>query len=381
MPIRGCDARSAAWWSCVVEAEDLHARALREALGEEEAIAWARASAPGPLPLELRGEGRRWEEAWERWRPRVLAARHDAELEALAALDGRLLIPGDPDWPSGLADLGPAEPIALWTLGRLPGRECAAIVGARAATALGERTARSISCELAEGGVAIVSGGAFGIDIAAHRGALDAQGETLAIMAGGVASPYPAAHERDFAEILARGGGLASESPPSWRPAKWRFLGRNRIIAALAGATVVVEASARSGALATARRALALGRPVGAVPGAVSSAASIGCHDLIRTGATLVRDAGEVRELLAPFAPGAQGALFGDPVAADAGVDALAPVQRRVWEALPKRSSTTLTRLARAAGLSEREVLSALAELELSGLVDSSTRGWRRRAT
>ncbi len=378
MPASATDRLNAAWWCCVVEPEDLHAAALRAGLGDEEAIAWAGADAPGPLPPVLAGRGRRWAEVWERWRPRVLEARPRAELEALESLGGRFLLPGDEGWPDALDALGPAAPIGLWVLGRLPDAPPVALVGARAATSAGERTAFDLGAGLAERGVPVLSGGAFGIDAAAHRGALAASGATLAVMAGGVGNPYPAAHGDLFKKMLERGGALVSEVPTSWRPAKWRFLGRNRLLAAWAGATVVVEASARSGALATARRALDLGRPVGAVPGPVTSSASIGCHDLIRNGAILVRDVGEVLELVGPL-EGSQAVLFGEPVVPDRGADALDPIARRVWEALPQRSSTTLARLSRAAGLGEREVLAALAGLELAGLVASDSRGWARR--
>lgn len=379
MPILGCNHFSAAWWSCVVEPEDFHARALRERVGEDEAIAWAQAESPGPLPSDLYGQGRRWEETWERWHPRVLVANPQAEIEHLHSCGGHLLIPSDPTWPHAFGDLGPSEPIALWVRGQVSTRPRVAIVGARAATAHGERCAQDMSCDLAQAGITVISGGAFGIDIAAHRGALAGKGATIAVMAGGLGSVYPLAHRADFEEIVTSGGALISECPTSWRPARWRFLGRNRLIAALAQASVVVEASARSGALATARRAMTLGRPVGAVPGPITSTASIGCHDLIRNGATLVRDATEVAELLDPFTGFTQGTLFGDPVEADTGPDSLTALQRRVWEALPKRSVAQLSRLVRAAGLSEKEVLTSLAELELLGFVNSSTRGWQRR--
>ena len=148
-------------------------------------------------------------------------------------------------------------------------------------------------------------------------------------MAGGLSKPYPLAHEEDFARIIAEGGALISECPSSWRPAKWRFLSRNRIIAALSPVTVVVEASIRSGALATARRAMELGREVGAMPGPLSSSSSEGCHELIRNSATLIRDAQDVLELLEPFTLGGQGTLFGAPVMRDRGVDALNPIPRR----------------------------------------------------
>lgn len=369
----------AAWWTCIVEPEDPHAAALRSALGDEEAIRWARAARPGALPGPLRALSPKWREAHERWRARIAVADAGRELDAVHRLGGDFLIPGDPEWPAPLEDLGERAPIGIWVLGALPGDRAVALVGSRAATAAGSRTATDIAAQLAEEGIAVVSGGAFGIDIAAHRGALALHGRTAAIMAGGLEQPYPQAHIEDFRKILSEGGALVSECPPSWRPAKWRFLSRNRLIAALTRATVVVEAGARSGALATARRAMEMGRPVGAVPGPVSSASSSGCHELIRNGATLVRDGRDAHELAFPFESLEQGALFGEPVEEDRGIAALAPNTRRVYEALPKASRTTLARVTRASGLSEREVVAALAELELCGLVASSTRGWGRR--
>ena len=369
----------AAWWTCIVEPEDPHAAALRSALGDEEAIRWARAARPGALPGPLRALSPKWREAHERWRARIAVADAGRELDAVHRLGGDFLIPGDPEWPAPLEDLGERAPIGIWVLGALPGERAVALVGSRAATAAGARTATDLAAQLAEAGIAVVSGGAFGIDIAAHRGALALHGRTAAIMAGGLEQPYPQAHIEDFRKILSEGGALVSECPPSWRPAKWRFLSRNRLIAALTRATVVVEAGARSGALATARRAMEMGRPVGAVPGPVSSASSSGCHELIRNGATLVRDGRDAHELAFPFESLEQGALFGEPVEEDRGIAALAPNTRRVYEALPKASRTTLARVTRASGLSEREVVAALAELELCGLVASSTRGWGRR--
>jgi len=175
-----------------------------------------------------------------------------------------------------------------------------AIVGSRACTRVGEKTAADMGYELASKGMCVVSGGAFGIDIAAHRGALASPpGPTIAVMAGGLERPYPVAHRQHFDEIVSHeAGALMSEVPPRWRPARWRFLTRNRVIAALAQATIVVEADQRSGALATARRAMELRRHVGAVPGPVTSAMSRGCHRLIREGGTLIRDSADVIEMV-----------------------------------------------------------------------------------
>lgn len=377
----------AAWWSAIIEPGDAHAAALRHALGDDEAYRWVMAPQPGALPAEIAGNEERqasWKQSWERWKPRAMEARPDEDLGILEGLGGHLLTPQMPQWPRGLCRLGLEEPVALWVLGRLgrgaehPTQPRVAVVGARACTHYGTRVASDLACDLGQEGINVVSGGAYGIDIAAHCGALAANAPTIAVMAGGVAELYPKAHEQVFARILAAGGAIISETPPNWRPAKWRFLARNRIIAALSEATIVVEAGRRSGALATARRAMELGLPVGAIPGPVGVEMSAGSNELIRNGATLIRHAQDARELIGPLAPTLSDELFGAPIVKDEGVSALPPTQRRVWEALPQRSAATLERLTRASGLSPREVLAALAGLELGGWVTSTGSGWSR---
>ncbi|MDO4259628.1 MAG: DNA-processing protein DprA [Actinomycetaceae bacterium] len=370
-----------AWWSAIAEPADLQIHALRLALGDDDAQQWILTDPPGPLPtiLTSRQPHATWERAWNRWHPRAIAANPESDLADLDLLGGHLLIPTSPNWPTGLDDLGPAAPTTLWVRGTPPVETSLAIVGARAATPQGTRTARDLAAGAAAHHIPVISGGAFGIDIAAHTGALDGGGTTTVILAGGLANPYPAAHSHIYEQILNSGGALISEVPPSWRPAKWRFLERNRLIAALAGATIVVEASHRSGALATARRAMDLGRDVGAVPGPLSSSASMGCHDLIRNGATLIRHSDDALELLGAIGETGDPTLFGAPVEKDHGINALPAEQRRVWEALPARSVTTLDRLIRASGLGRSEVLGALGYLELRGLIRSDATGWARR--
>ncbi len=372
---------SAAWWTTVVEPGDADVHALRAALGDEEAWRWARAPAPSPLPPALAGHD--WEAAWGRWHPRAAADALDAELERADRIGAAFLTPSDPQWPEGMADLGPRAPVGLWARGRLDPRGSAtrasiSIVGARACTREGQNEAANMACALTEKGYRTVSGGAYGIDIAVHRGALAAPGPTTVVFAGGVGAPYPRAHAEDFRAVMDAGGAVVSEAPPSWRPAKWRFLARNRLIAAWSGSTVVVEAGMRSGALSTARAAMELGRNVGAVPGSVRAPMSAGALALIRNGATLVRDAADVEEMHAPIGSCAPEPLFGAPVEEDRGADALAPAQRRVWEALPARSRARLGAVVTASGLSERDVLVALAGLELAGMVSSDTTGWKR---
>ena len=245
------------------------------------------------------------ERAFGRWRVRLPKLPAGGGIAA-ARRDGiRVVCPGDAEWPGALDQLGQARPYALWLRGTADLRfACArsvSVVGSRAATSYGGHVAGELSADLGERGWAVVSGGAYGIDAAAHRGALAAEGVTIAILACGVDYPYPAGHADLFAAIAAQ-GLLVSEWPPGCRPARTRFLIRNRVIAALACGTVIVEAGERSGALNTARHAADLGKMLMAVPGPVTSAQSAGCHRIIREwGASCVTRAAEIIELLSPL--------------------------------------------------------------------------------
>jgi DNA processing protein len=244
------------------------------------------------------------ERALGRWRIRLPELPDDAGVAAARRDDIRLICPGDPEWPGGLDELGQARPYALWLRGRadlrLSSLRSVSMVGSRAATGYGTHVAGEIAADLGERGWTIVSGGAYGIDAAAHRGALVTHAITIAVLACGVDYPYPAGHAGLFADIAAD-GLVVSEWPPGRHPARLRFLVRNRVIASLTGGTVVVEAGERSGALNTARHAANLGRALMAVPGPVTSAQSAGCHLLIREwGGTLVTRAADVIEMLSP---------------------------------------------------------------------------------
>lgn len=211
----------------------------------------------------------------------------------------------------------------------------------------------------------------YGIDGAAHRAALAAEGLTVAVLAGGVDIPYPAGHSALLHRI--RGSGLlVSEYPPGIRPARYRFLARNRLVAALSGATVVVEAGVRSGAASTAAWARALGRVVCAVPGPVTSASSVGCHRLLQSGAELVTRADEVRELV-----GRAGELADElPRPVDA-LDALTDNERRVYEALPARGGRTPDEIAVTSCIPPSDVLGPLVMLDIAGLVERQDGRWR----
>lgn len=311
-----------------------------------------------------------------RFGARLAALDVEADLARGRRIGARLVVPGDPEWPTGLDDL-PVPPVGLWVRGRRPlGDVCArsvAIVGARAATAYGESVAAELAAGLGSRGYAVVSGAAFGIDAAGHRGALGVGAVTVAVLAGGVDRPYPAAHVRLLEEI-AGAGGIVSEAPPGAAPMKQRFLQRNRLIAAMTAGTVVVEAGLRSGSRNTAGTAAELCRPVMAVPGPVTSMASAGCHEMIRSGmAQLVTDADEVAEMLGAsgvdLAPRRHG-----PVRAG---DDLDPLAQRVRDALPVRAGAPVDRLALVAGVGHRDVRSALGRLELAGLAFHDAAGWR----
>ncbi len=323
---------------------------------------------------------RRLEAALDRWAPRWTGLDPRRDLDLVAALGGGVLHPGDPGWPAGLDDLGVSAPVCLWVrgatgVGSLVQRSVA-LVGARASTSYGDHVATELAVGLADRRFTVVSGGAYGIDAAAHRGAVVAGGATVVVLAGGVDRPYPAGNAQLLRRVVETGGAVVSEVPPGAVPSRVRFLQRNRLIAAASRATVVVEAAWRSGALSTAAHATALLRPVGAVPGPVTSMASAGCHRILREGsAVCVTDAAEVAELAGGFGADLAPPRTGRP----AETDGLGPEARRVLDALPVTRPATVASVARAAGLGEADVRGALGLLELEGLAVPDVSGWRRR--
>lgn len=296
--------------------------------------------------------------------------------EVLARSNSSFITNEDISWPTALNDLSPEQrPVGLWVRGaadaRIAATKSVAIVGSRACTSYGERMALSLAGDLAARGWTITSGGAFGIDAAAHRGTVAVSGTTIAVLANGVDVPYPRAHDSLFEDIACH-GLLVSEVPPGEAPARYRFLERNRLIAALSKGTIVVEASARSGALSTASRAQMLDRAVMAVPGLATSNASTGTHRLIQEGAALVTTADDVEDLIGRLDPTRtwqQQVL--DPH------DDLDPTGRTVIDALPARSTSSLESLCAVTGLSPSAVLAALGTLTLRGLVEQSQGQWR----
>lgn len=325
--------------------------------------------------------------ALERWAPRVADLAPDRDLTMLGRIGGELLVPEDSRWPEALRDLGLGMPLCLWTRGNLSKgipelRRTAAVVGSRDSTGYGASVAGDIAAGLVTRGWTVVSGGAYGIDAQAHRAALatgnPARIPTIAVMACGVDRYYPAGNEELLREVVRR-GLLLSEVPPGSSPTRWRFLQRNRIIAALSAVTVVVEARWRSGALNTAHHAAALGREVGAVPGSVYSANSAGCHRLLRDGsAVCVTDAAETAELGSPIGLAGETAesTRGEPKAVH---DGLTIEDMLLLDALPLRSGSPVEKLASVAGLSVPSVRAGLARLELEDLAArDGPEKWRR---
>ncbi len=308
----------------------------------------------------------------------------ERELADAASRGIRFVVPGDAEWPTRVDDLAHAAtvqelggtPLGLWVRGPLRLDDLAdsvAVVGSRSATTYGEGVARELGAGLARAGLAVVSGAAFGIDQAAHRGALAVDGRSVAVLACGVDRAYPAAH-RDLLEHLATVGAVVSELPPGCAPLRVRFLARNRIIAALSRGVVVVEAALRSGALNTASWADALSRPVMGVPGPVTSAPSQGVHHRIRTGAaTLVTAPADVLELVS----GSGDHLAAVPRGEERPRDRLTSRHRRVLEAVPVRTPAGLPSIAATAGTSLLSTQSALSYLAEHGFVVESDQGWR----
>lgn len=304
----------------------------------------------------------------------------EEELRRAEARGIRFVTPEDQEWPATLDDLEHAPelndlggvPVGLWVRGPLRLAEAVeravAIVGSRSATTYGADQASLLAAGVAEEGCTVISGAAFGIDQAAHRGALAVRGTTVAVLACGVDRAYPQAHEA-LLRYLAEHALVVSETPPGGAPLRFRFLSRNRLIAALGQGTVVVEAAIRSGALNTAGWTDGLSRALMALPGPVTSAASQGVHQLIRNrGATLVTTAAEVLEALAPI--GEQLPLSLRAPARRR--DLLATQLRQVLEAVPVRRGVGADRIARIARLGPDVVVEALAALHTAGLVERS---------
>jgi len=319
------------------------------------------------------------------WNERIPSASPERDLAAAAAVGARFVIPGDAEWPEQLSDLTmlPPEyaaiPFGLWVRGDLDlSTACArsvAIVGARASSAYGEYVATEFAFALAERNWTVVSGGAYGIDGAAHRGALSATGVTVAVLACGVDIAYPRGHSA-LIDRIAETGLVISEWPPGCAPMRHRFLVRNRVIAALTRGTVVVEAALRSGSLSTANRAAGMLRHVMSVPGPITSTMSAGTNDLLKQPeSACVTSAADVIEIVGEF--GADLAPLPEkPVDPR---DALDATTSRVLDAVPLRAAVGAARIARTAGIDAVQVGRELGRLAAGGFIENIEGGWRKK--
>jgi DNA processing protein len=414
-------------WQADWADDDRHARAALSFLaepGDADLGRLLRALSPAEIVTALLsgqgdlGAGR----AAERWRARLTDLPRLGRLAAWQRTGYRLACPGDPEWPTQLDDLGDARPVILWLCGaadlRFACLRSVSVVGSRAASAYGAHVSAELAADLAGRGWTVISGGAFGVDASAHRGALAAGGCTIAVLASGLSFGYPKGHH-DLFDVITETGVLVSECPPDRAPTRPGFLVRNRVIAALSRGTVVVEAALRSGALNTARHAGDLNRPVMAVPGPITSDQSAGCHWLIREWlATCVTGAADVIEMVSPLgdpeaggargaeAGGARGAEAGGARGAEAGgargtggrhragckppadrvrrdpavaADDLDPVTAAVLAVTPQRTGRGVATIATLAGVDLDTAMRCLGLLAASGHIERCDQGWRAR--
>ncbi|WP_116948244.1 DNA-processing protein DprA [Jiangella endophytica] len=310
-------------------------------------------------------------------------------LERAEALGIRYLCPGEPGWPAPLDDMAATldyadkvpPPLGLWLSGdgdlAALAESAVAMVGSRACSRYGERVASDLATDLALAGRTVVSGAAYGIDAAAHRGALGVGGQTIAVLACGVDVPYPRMHAQ-LLERIAADGLILSEVPPGSGPMRAWFLARNRIIAALSAGTVVVEAAPRSGALSTASWTQKLSRETLVVPGPITSELSAGCHKLVRDGAgMLVTGVADVLEAIGRLGDHTPP----DPERDSRPIDDLLPAHTMVRECMHAGALETVAALALRTGLPDRSVATVLRELAAAGWVTREDGGWRLGST
>lgn len=322
---------------------------------------------------------------WNRRMERTL----NAEAHMAATCGAWLVTPADPLWPPQLNDLGPTRPYGLWCRGDsrhlldVASAPSVALVGSRDPSIYGTEATTHLAAELARRGYTVISGGAMGIDIAAHRAALTQQGSdlpTIAFMAGGLDRLYPAQNS-DALNMIVDRGLIMSEVSVGNTPTRWRFLERNRLIAALARHTIVVEARWRSGALNTARHAMEIGRTLWAVPGQINSPNSVGTNRLLRDGlAQTLTEAVDILEYdaAAGFELGTEHESEWDQAASSSALDELTERQGRVWDDLSPRSYRGVDEIAAVLGLSARDVMADLFHLGRCGLAESSGTSWRK---
>lgn len=317
-----------------------------------------------------------WLEAGERWLPRVVKSEVLASLDQAKSLGAHLVTANSIFYPSGFVDLERSMPGVLWVLGNpalLTAHKLVSIVGSRSTSVYGRNTASDLAVVAADNQIVTVSGGAFGIDATVHQATMAAGGATIAAMAGGIARLYPASNRSMLEQVVAT-GAVISEVPPNTAPAKWRFLMRNRLIAALGQATVVVQAGHKSGSINTASAALELGRRVAVVPGPINSVYSAGCHKFLNQNLGLV-------ELLA--SSDSLATLITNPSAKDLANEddsfGLGVLETRALDAFMS-GENRLEQILRESGLTSKEGFLALGSLELLGKIERFGAGYRKVA-
>lgn len=346
-------------WNTIVEPGDSE---LGELIANEGAVAALQRFISRELSEDMA-------DADARWRARFVPAQVGQAIRSAAAVGATLLTPESSQWPAGLDDLGLHKPLLLWCRGDVAALEklnkSVSVVGARASTGYGEHVTYDLVSGLVDRGFTIVSGAAYGIDGVAHRTALASGGNTIALMAGGIDRFYPSGHDTLLRNIE-HNGAILAELPCGSAPTRWRFLQRNRLIAAITPITVVVEAGWRSGSLNTAHHAATLGRVLAAVPGPVTSPSSAGCHRIMREAdAICVTSADDIAQLVAS-----------DDAQEPDLLELLLPTQRRLIEALSKRSSRQVSELEQRTGMSAQQIRALLAQLEVEGVVRNPGSGW-----
>jgi DNA processing protein len=313
-----------------------------------------------------------WQAACERWLPRLNRADVFASLDQAKALGAHLVPRFSQFYPSGFEDLGDGQPPLLWVLGDaglLNRPATISIVGSRNTSSYGRAVASDLGVVAADNGIVTVSGGAFGIDACVHQATISAGGQTIAAMAGGIGRLYPPSN-KPLLESVAKTGVLFSEMPPGVAPAKWRFLMRNRLIAAMGKATIVVQAGLKSGSMNTANTALELGRRVAVVPGQLNSAYSIGCHNFLNEKLGLVELIADAKELPR---------LLNDRSEVDSLPPGLGTLETRALDSFVA-GVNSFEQLLRESGLTSKEGMRALGSLEMEGLVTRVGSGYKRVA-
>lgn len=376
------DAFARATFSVLTEPGDRFAGALITAFSAAEVLEFeVQKLSPIAIQDRLRAEGQLAEiqetfgdfqsalaDARERWRPRLKLSEVAKALQLAIKVNAQLVTPESKNWPAQLSDLQLAAPHCLWVRSKTGSMQLLqnsiAIVGSRISTSYGEWVTSEIVSDCASRDLAIVSGGAYGIDAIAHRSAIACEQNTVAVMAGGIDRLYPSGNSSLLEKVI-DSGALVAEQAPGASPTKWRFLQRNRLIAALGSATIVVEAGFRSGALNTVSHAKQLDRPIGVVPGAITSQASTGCNRLIAEG--LVSSICSPTQA-ADLALGRQGWF-------QAELEGIGALETRALDGMTSKP-VAASQIAAKAGLTTKELTIALGQLSLLGFVKQTDSGW-----